>query len=857
MNKKRIFWLGMHKVLVRTELPALREMGYEVFNPPYLSNVQDQSAELNWTQSESSLPEDIYEKLSKYNFFYNSISNEVAEILNEYFDAIIVTINPDWLVSILEVFKKTIIYRTYGQIGILSESLLHNGGYKLIQERENFWFVPHCEETASDEQHWLKNKLKVCPYWLTDDVFALQGKWEHRKPKKPHIGLTCPNITNPYYQGHFNYLKAYFEQRCFRYFGAQLEENADPNVVGTLPRERYLEEFLFLSGYLYTYRERNVCFLPPIEMMVFGGPVLYFSGSLLHRYFNAKTPGLVWNEDEALRKAKLLIKGDSQFVTEIIASQPPIVERYSKSFGLPVFRRVISEILDGTGPPKSASAAINKKSSERFAPSPVLLFAHFRGAYVFSNGEYSTMHGIPRVMRQFVRALTSVNVPVVVTAWSDDLINTHGFYSSQCDNPDLVSVVSVDDLGIGVTKAQEVAIKKNEGIISKVLKFFVGRSSFFRSIRDRHIHNPSTLNLIELILVGLYRVLLRIQNKAVYSAACLRAKVIKLTNKVLAIKNSVLRKKIREQPQNHVRVCGTRSAPWRYVIIPHYYLFPEVLTAGFDRVLSYIPDYMPYLFKGRNYFPEDGSHLEVGRKVVGLSTRVLTNSAFTTEYLPNCPLRVPKEKIVAFPMPFLSIRKDVGEEKSDHKVISKLSEKKFIFYPTQPHPNKRLDLLIRSWILINKLRPDLLLELTFTCGDIPPPLWDLIRKERLEPSIHLFPGISDSTLSWLYKNAVCLAFTSEFEGNFPTQVLEALEYRCPIVAMENPLITNELGEISRHLLIAPFADIDSFSNYVIYTAENRNEVLKHQENVLDFVRGLHSFEGFTKNVIELDRLMQG
>ena len=32
-NKKRIFWLGMHKILVKTELTRLRDLGYEVFKP--------------------------------------------------------------------------------------------------------------------------------------------------------------------------------------------------------------------------------------------------------------------------------------------------------------------------------------------------------------------------------------------------------------------------------------------------------------------------------------------------------------------------------------------------------------------------------------------------------------------------------------------------------------------------------------------------------------------------------------------------------------------------------------------------------------------------------------------------------
>lgn len=110
-TKKRIFWMGMHKVLMQTELPRLRELGFEVFNPPYLSEVVDQSATLDWdSNQESTLPKDVFDKLSKTRFFYNSHSEETAEILNEYFDAVVVTINPDWLKEMLAVYEGPLIF---------------------------------------------------------------------------------------------------------------------------------------------------------------------------------------------------------------------------------------------------------------------------------------------------------------------------------------------------------------------------------------------------------------------------------------------------------------------------------------------------------------------------------------------------------------------------------------------------------------------------------------------------------------------------------------------------------------------------------------------------------------------------
>lgn len=854
MKKKRIFWLGMHKVLIQTELPTLREMGYEVFNPPYLSDIKDQSAQMNWSSSETTLPEKIYKKLATYNFFYNYIDSSISKILNDYFDAIIVTINPDWLVSVLKVFKKTIIYRTYGGVGLLSDSLLSNGGYKLISECNDFWFLPHCAETVSDEHNWLKARMKIAPYWLTEDVFLLHGQWQNKWPKKACIGLSCPNVSNPYYKQHFIYLKTYFEQRCFRYYGVQIEDNADPNIVGTLPRDRYLEEFLFLSGYLYTYRERNVCYLPPIEMMVLGGPVLYFYGSLLHRYFGSSSPGLVKNEEDALKKSKLLIKGDSGFVKEILASQEVVARRYSRNYGFPIFSKILSAILEKPDISKHNPVSVLPKQAICSKPKPVLLFAHFAGAYIFSNGEYSTIHGIPRVMRQLVKALTSLNIPVAVTAFRNDLVNTHGFYSSHCTNPELVTVIPIDDLKLGIVSPASGAITRGT---NWYMDWVLQKFPVLKNIRDKNRHNPTSLNTFERNSIRVCKALLRRLNRA-------EAKLLFFVTSGIGKLRRASMPKIKHgfnkigYSHDFVSINTENNLEkWRYVIVPHYYLFPEVLAGNFNKILAYIPDYIPHFFKGRDFFPHNELHVKLGRKLAKSAMFVLTNSKFSADYLPNCSLAVPKDKIIFFPMPFLGMSSDNADESiARHQEVALLSRKKFIFYPTQPHPNKRLDLLVRSWIAADKLSPDIHLELVITSGYLHPALWDLIKKENLESRVHQFPGISDNTLAWLYKNAVCLALTSELEGNLPTQLLEALYYHCPVVAMENLLITSELGKISEELTLVPFADCDLFAKQIIYAAENRAEVLKRQKNVLDYIDKTNSFTIFAKNVKDLDARLQ-
>jgi hypothetical protein len=74
-------------------------------------------------QSSTLLP-DVFERLASYNFFYNTIDPEIADILNEYFDAVIVTIVARWVMEVLRVFSGPILFRSYGQTSLLSGDLV-------------------------------------------------------------------------------------------------------------------------------------------------------------------------------------------------------------------------------------------------------------------------------------------------------------------------------------------------------------------------------------------------------------------------------------------------------------------------------------------------------------------------------------------------------------------------------------------------------------------------------------------------------------------------------------------------------------------------------------------------------------
>jgi glycosyltransferase involved in cell wall biosynthesis len=343
---RRIFWLGMHKILVQTELKRLRNLGYEVFYPPYLSNVVDQSADLNWDASqETTLPREMFLKLAETNFFYASISDEIYRILNEYFSTVIVTIAPPWLETIMRGFNGKVIYRVYGQTHSQSVEVKNRGLMHKVSGNRNFIFMPHAAEAVEAEEPWIRQNERIAPYCLTDDIFGYQDSWNIENAIDGEVALTCPNIANKFFNEHYVFLKAHYTSDYFRMYGVQTSVVNDKMVVGTLPRHEQMQHWTKIAAYVYTYTDPRVCYLPPIECMVIGVPVLFVRGSLLDKYFTVDTPARFDTAEQAIEICERIRSGDNALIQEIIRHQCNVRKRYTPSYVWPIFDEIIkSEI---------------------------------------------------------------------------------------------------------------------------------------------------------------------------------------------------------------------------------------------------------------------------------------------------------------------------------------------------------------------------------------------------------------------------------------------------------------------------------------------------------------------------------
>ena len=784
----RVFWLGMHKLLVKTELPRLRKLGYEVYCPPYLhKSKQHQSSSKEWdAEQPTTLPKNVFSKISTHNFFYNEIPQDIADLINEYFDLLIVTIDPAWLIEVLKAYKGPVIYRTYGHVAVMSEVFWQRSAFLLVAQRQNFFYCPHALEAASHEQTWLKKNIVDIPYVPGEGILSIQGKWSLEKKKSRGIMLMCPNLANSFYKDHFIYLKNHFPEDHFKFYGVQLTDVKDPQIVGTLPEDEYLDSYLASSGFLYTYRHSTVCFLPPIEMMIAGGPVIFLSGSLLDQYFKGDAPGRATTEEEAKEKCLRLLHGDTQFINEILESQRNVVNRYLPEHVWPIFDKRMKGLISPEREVKDRFQVITPRTVLGSDRKRIYVFMHFPGHLIrFKQGEYFSFEGIIRVVRQVVRALLeSKDVDVVLTCRYDQLPESYGYFKDS-KYAERIWFLPVD------------------------------------KVVDNKVTTPYVSKLWDRIFSW---------------GAC---KQKNATGKI----HSRLKSAPPLSMQLHIRQINEDDS-CHSIFVPHYYLFEDAKLLH-KKLYLYLPDYTPHFFEDKLSFGTEQLHWEqVGFHLSRKASRVLTNSQFSKSYLPKCQLKVVEEKIQVVYLP--NLNRENEENPKDVEIVQisdMLKGQPFLFYPTQARPNKNLPFLIKLFDRLKDRNPYLKLILTCEASLVPES-----QSSNNSSDIYFYHGLSDNTLAWLYRQAACLPFTSGMEGNFPPQVYEALTFGTPIVATEIPLITERLKDKSELLLLCEEKSITQFTEKIEFALNNQSEVLKKQQEVLSIIDEESNWSSFSKGI---------
>lgn len=346
MPTKRVLWLYNHSTLIKSEVPILRELGYEVYIPkipPF-----DVSIAVDWESDNLlSIPKEDISILNKVDYYNNMIPDDAMNIMNEYFDIAIFGIFVKPFISLVSKYKGILLFHPFGlEDGNSYTKILElYAGPWLLKTVEKlgyrFWFGQSYENLNEIECDFFKNRSIDLPIGMKD--VTVNDRWTGKNKKMLFI---CPRIKiNPYYEKLYKTFIDDFKDVPYSIGGAQpISVGNDPRVLGFLPQKEYDELYPSHSVMYYHSREQRHIHYHPFEAIKCGLPLIYMSGGLLDKLGGEKLPGRCKTVKEAKHKCMRIINGDVKYANKVRKSQTVLLEKMSYQYCLDKWKEALQYI---------------------------------------------------------------------------------------------------------------------------------------------------------------------------------------------------------------------------------------------------------------------------------------------------------------------------------------------------------------------------------------------------------------------------------------------------------------------------------------------------------------------------------
>ena len=370
MYIKRVLWLYNHSTLIKSEVPILRKLGYEVYIPkipPF-----DVSISVDWKSDELiSIPKEDLDILNRVNYYTEKIPLEAMEIMNKYFQMAIFGVFIEPLKSIVTEFSGIQVFHPFGLENGLSYTKIIEAEagpwlLKRIEEVGNrFWFAQSYDNLFEIECDILQKRTIYLPIGM-DDI-TIHDKWRGDKGK---VLFICPRIKmNKYYEKLYEWFIKEFSNIPYSIGGAQpIAIEGDKNVLGYLEQKDYEDLYPSHSVMFYHSQETRHIHYHPFEAVKCGLPLIFMAGGLLDRLGGENLPGRCKNIKSAKKKCLRIINGDKKYAERIRESQKVLLEKMSFEFCLEQWEKNIKTIE------KSNNYEVKKK--KKIA---VILPQHYEG----------------------------------------------------------------------------------------------------------------------------------------------------------------------------------------------------------------------------------------------------------------------------------------------------------------------------------------------------------------------------------------------------------------------------------------------------------------------------------------------
>ncbi|CAN7746999.1 hypothetical protein LJR029_005237 [Caballeronia sp. LjRoot29] len=329
---------------MKTEVPILRAMGYEVFIPKIIpTEAWFRSGSVDYSYDTSlTIPGEVLRELNSADLHTSEWSDKNVANMNEYFGTLFTMPFPISLRESLRKFEGAVLLRAFGLEGTntYTDLLSHYDGKEIFESiyaiRERFWFASGYEQLAEIESKLIADRDVFLPVAMPMNFSRHKDTWTGNSKQ---IMFVCPNImSDPYYKRVYEDFKRDFGDFPHVIVGGQKEVVNDSHVRGFVSDGEFVELLQQCAVMYYHSREPRHVHYTPVEGAEVGTPVILFKDTLVARMVGYDIAGAVESVAEAREKIAAILGGDQMLIDQIREEQRVIGTLFSEEYCLGAWR---------------------------------------------------------------------------------------------------------------------------------------------------------------------------------------------------------------------------------------------------------------------------------------------------------------------------------------------------------------------------------------------------------------------------------------------------------------------------------------------------------------------------------------
>lgn len=329
---------------MKTEVPILRAMGYEVFIPKIIpEEAWFRSGSVDYSYDRSlTIPGEVLRELNSADLHTSEWSDKNVANMNEYFGILFTMPFPNSLQQSLQKFEGAVLLRAFGLEGTntYTDLLDHYGAKEIFQSiyaiRERFWFASGYEQLAEIESKLIAERDVFLPVAMPTNFSRHKDTWTGDLKQ---IMFVCPNImSDPYYLRVYEDFKRDFGDFPHVIVGGQKKVVNDPHVRGFVSDAEFVELLQQSAVMYYHSREPRHVHYTPVEGAEVGTPVILFKENLVARMVGHNIAGAVESVAEAREKIAAILRSDQVLIDQIREEQRIIGTLFSEEYCLGAWR---------------------------------------------------------------------------------------------------------------------------------------------------------------------------------------------------------------------------------------------------------------------------------------------------------------------------------------------------------------------------------------------------------------------------------------------------------------------------------------------------------------------------------------